>query len=116
MPNETIELTDIQLKVFDAINVLRTILHNEKASPSVRLRTALVIFRMTAKQRTIEAAQSPDIEGENEILHNSAQQPIRLPVEPGRNSQCPCGSGQKFKRCCGNPVPLPSLQTEQAVA
>ncbi len=22
--------------------------------------------------------------------------------EPGRNDPCPCGSGQKFKRCCGN--------------
>ena len=36
--------------------------------------------------------------------------------EPGRNSPCPCGSGQKYKRCCGSgapergdapPVPLP---------
>lgn len=22
-------------------------------------------------------------------------------MEPGRNSPCPCGSGKKFKRCCG---------------
>ncbi|MGH9251102.1 MAG: SEC-C metal-binding domain-containing protein [Acidimicrobiales bacterium] len=20
---------------------------------------------------------------------------------PGRNDRCPCGSGKKFKRCCG---------------
>ena len=27
--------------------------------------------------------------------------PIRAPVAPGRNQSCPCGSGRKFKRCCG---------------
>lgn len=29
-------------------------------------------------------------------------EPIRKTEKvPGRNAQCPCGSGQKFKRCCG---------------
>ena len=22
-------------------------------------------------------------------------------MKPGRNDPCPCGSGQKYKRCCG---------------
>jgi preprotein translocase subunit SecA len=22
---------------------------------------------------------------------------------PGRNEPCPCGSGHKFKKCCGKP-------------
>lgn len=26
-------------------------------------------------------------------------------VKVGRNDPCPCGSGQKFKRCCGGGVP-----------
>jgi tetratricopeptide (TPR) repeat protein len=33
-------------------------------------------------------------------------------MKPGRNDPCPCGSGKKFKRCCGlEPVsaPLPSI-------
>ncbi len=29
------------------------------------------------------------------------QQPIVKPDEPGRNDPCPCGSGEKYKRCCG---------------
>jgi len=24
------------------------------------------------------------------------------PWKPGRNEDCPCGSGRKFKRCCGS--------------
>ena len=27
--------------------------------------------------------------------------PIRKPPEPGRNDPCPCGSGKKYKKCCG---------------
>jgi len=27
---------------------------------------------------------------------------ITRPVTPGRNAQCPCGSGLKYKRCCAN--------------
>jgi hypothetical protein len=27
--------------------------------------------------------------------------PPRSSIEPGRNDPCPCGSGRKYKRCCG---------------
>jgi len=27
--------------------------------------------------------------------------PIRRDAEPGRNDACPCGSGKKYKKCCG---------------
>jgi len=27
--------------------------------------------------------------------------PIRNPTKTGRNDACPCGSGKKYKRCCG---------------
>ncbi len=27
--------------------------------------------------------------------------PVRRDVEPGRNDACPCGSGRKYKKCCG---------------
>lgn len=27
--------------------------------------------------------------------------PIRTGEKPGRNSPCPCGSGKKYKACCG---------------
>ena len=25
-------------------------------------------------------------------------------VKVGRNAPCPCGSGKKFKKCCGSPL------------
>ncbi len=35
-----------------------------------------------------------------------AVQPVLArPAVLGRNERCSCGSGRKFKRCCGSPVP-----------
>ena len=28
-------------------------------------------------------------------------EPIRAAVKVGRNQPCPCGSGKKYKQCCG---------------
>lgn len=32
--------------------------------------------------------------------------PLRAPPRVGRNDACPCGSGRKFKKCCGAPERL----------
>ena len=37
--------------------------------------------------------------------------PRQLPA-PGRNDPCPCGSGNKFKRCCGSEPPAPRLDQQ----
>ena len=42
-------------------------------------------------------------------------------MTPGRNEPCPCGSGKKFKKCCGAVIPLlavpgaPSARVEPAL-
>jgi uncharacterized protein len=33
--------------------------------------------------------------------HGSRPEPSRVTFKVGRNDPCPCGSGRKFKRCCG---------------
>jgi len=30
-----------------------------------------------------------------------ARRPVRVSQAPGRNDPCPCGSGKKYKKCCG---------------
>jgi SEC-C motif-containing protein len=32
---------------------------------------------------------------------NRKSQPIVIGAQPGRNDPCPCGSGKKYKKCCG---------------
>ncbi|MBQ2661399.1 MAG: preprotein translocase subunit SecA [Clostridia bacterium] len=36
-----------------------------------------------------------------ETAGDSKPQPKRVSATPGRNSPCPCGSGKKYKQCCG---------------
>lgn len=48
-------------------------------------------------QRELQANQGPSQQEEQEVK----RQPIVKEEEPGRNDPCPCGSGDKYKRCCG---------------
>ena len=37
-------------------------------------------------------------------------QPVVTPPRAGRNQPCPCKSGRKYKKCCGNPAAPPPTQ------
>ena len=37
-------------------------------------------------------------------LKVSTDQPKTVSMKVGRNDKCPCGSGKKYKHCCGNPA------------
>jgi preprotein translocase subunit SecA len=32
---------------------------------------------------------------------DSKKQPVKKEPKIGRNAPCPCGSGKKYKKCCG---------------
>jgi preprotein translocase subunit SecA len=49
-------------------------------------------FEMAERQRA--AAQAP--QGEQKVKQIVHEQP-----KVGRNDPCPCGSGKKYKKCCG---------------
>jgi uncharacterized protein YecA (UPF0149 family) len=34
-------------------------------------------------------------------MHGGARRTYVSDDEPGRNDPCPCGSGRKYKKCCG---------------
>ncbi|MHB1127711.1 MAG: preprotein translocase subunit SecA [Bacillota bacterium] len=38
---------------------------------------------------------------ENKYAEDQAKQPVRKENRIGRNDPCPCGSGRKYKKCCG---------------
>ncbi len=41
---------------------------------------------------------------ENKYQEEGGQRPIRREAKVGRNAPCPCGSGKKYKKCCGKAV------------
>ena len=60
-----------------------------------------VRYVLTARPRTEikrEQVAKPVDTGSDGSLPN---QPSRAKKEPGRNDPCPCGSGKKYKHCCG---------------
>ena len=49
-----------------------------------------------------KARSTEDIEAEEELLENTPKtEPIKADQKPKRNAPCPCGSGKKYKNCCG---------------
>jgi transposase-like protein len=88
-----------------ALQTLRTLLESPDTPPAVRLKAALAVLERP------DGARDPGWQ-----LPECVRLP-RLPAapdhasEPARNAPCPCGSGLKFKRCCGraaSPLPLPA--------
>ncbi len=47
----------------------------------------------------VEDAEWPEDEHEHD--HEHAPEPAESTAKPGRNDPCPCGSGKKYKKCCG---------------
>jgi len=57
-------------------------------------------------QNTMPEIPAPQMKRDEAMTTNSGQAeqrpaPIRTGVKVGRNQPCPCGSGKKYKQCCG---------------
>ncbi|MDY6914411.1 MAG: SEC-C metal-binding domain-containing protein [Planctomycetota bacterium] len=49
-----------------------------------------------------KARGKDDVEAERKLLEKSEKvEPLKTRGQPGRNDPCPCGSGKKYKKCCG---------------
>ncbi len=47
----------------------------------------------------IEPYKPEDISDIDRLLNPPV--PVKAEVKPRRNAPCPCGSGKKYKKCCG---------------
>ncbi len=58
-----------------------------------------------ASPGAVAAPSGPDV---GQLATNRGEQakrrtPVSVAKAPGRNAPCPCGSGRKYKKCCGRP-------------
>ncbi len=93
-----------------SIAILRHILFDESAPPALRLRTAMSIIKFAASNPKSAAPKDLPTETAHEIHHNSSLSSTDESVDAEehqtpRNALCPCGSGNKYKRCCGRNAP-----------
>ena len=115
-----------------AFATLNTLLIDPKASPSVRLKAAMFIIEKATTPpapkkpvpfdfSNVPVTKTPPLAQPVQEVHKDAQpQPApaiqtvrRETPKVGRNEPCPCGSGQKYKRCCLN-KPSANSQAEAA--
>ncbi len=107
--DEMVDLTTL------AIKTLRQVMEDPKASPSVRLKAALAMLnrrKWTSPLETLQPKPAPQPEMTEQFLQELWELGGKVPTdlkpaatETPRNALCPCGSGLKFKRCCGTAEP-----------
>ncbi len=72
---------------------------------SQRIRAEVIqrLFKVQVKKEEADLS----IKKEQTLLYNKGdgdepKQPVKKDKKPGRNDPCPCGSGKKYKKCCGS--------------
>ncbi|HZV36121.1 MAG TPA: preprotein translocase subunit SecA [Verrucomicrobiae bacterium] len=99
-------------KIFDElmISIKTEICHNIFRSASSLM--AFENFLRNAPQKTVHTAAPSAFQeqkrssGDSDVVSEAAAamekaKPVRSGPKVGRNDPCPCGSGKKFKHCCG---------------
>ena len=72
------------------------------AEPAIAAASAAMAESGTAAQRRdIEAAERAGSGSATATQRKPQRQPVKAAPTVGRNEPCPCGSGKKFKQCCG---------------
>ena len=112
---------DIQDLATTAIDTIRGLLTSPETPAAVRLRAAQTVldagnrrpasdapkFNPVAEAAAVESIVGPPAENvqQHSTLFNTSERTLPATFNNvGRNEPCPCASGLKFKRCCGNPV------------
>jgi hypothetical protein len=60
------------------------------------------LYRLFLKRHRASRRRSRDIDANApDSFQDLPSEPVRAAQKPGRNDPCPCGSGKKYKKCCG---------------
>ncbi len=93
---------NVNKEIFERFFRTQIVMEEERAAGPREMQ-----FRKDAAQmEAAAAAAQAEGGGEGEPAKpgrrpRSGQQPVRVGPKIGRNQPCPCGSGKKYKKCCG---------------
>jgi uncharacterized protein YecA (UPF0149 family) len=79
------------------------LLRTQTAIDRARNQSHGIIRRSLAEIRRLQAESAPQPEMEPSTKRTEPAPPPTAQI--GRNTPCPCNSGQKYKRCCGRNAP-----------
>ena len=75
---------------------------------NIRFEVVHHIFHLNVEhfnQHELEAKRQKELNEINMLAGHGSEssgEPVRVKQGPGRNEPCTCGSGKKYKKCCGN--------------
>jgi len=83
------------------------------ATDRARAQAHRILHRCTAELRKLQSQRDAHSPPPNEVpqlkitkqTQSDSQKRTHLEAVTARNAECPCGSGQKYKRCCGRAAP-----------
>ena len=90
-PNELLSLYPPEQQVPQTISL----------GPNIRKGIANGSIRVSDLRQQILSAQLPNEDLRMELLKELAEIQPKKATKIGRNELCPCGSGKKYKKCCG---------------
>jgi uncharacterized protein YecA (UPF0149 family) len=90
-----------------ALETLRKLLDDPTTAPALQLKAALAILQRSQSWNLPESPEpGPDAADGHPVEPEKTPSAPAKPVS--RNAPCPCGSGTKYKRCCGGRLPAPA--------
>ena len=94
-----------------ALDTLRQLLTSPDTPPSLRLQAALAVLERPGHRdagwqvpQPVGRVMAPRFEL---AVPEPAPPAPEVPASAPRNAPCPCGSGIKYKYCCGSPLGVP---------
>ena len=73
----------------------------EEMTASIQEEVTLLLLKSEIKRKEKEEEKQEDLVASGGSDNSSSRGPIVKTSTVGRNDPCPCGSGKKFKNCCG---------------
>ncbi len=89
----------------EAIETLHLVQFNFEDPEAERRRMEAILDELEKEIENAKTNEDEIVEADIEGVKEVERKPIRAVKKPKRNEPCPCGSGKKYKYCCGRSGP-----------
>jgi len=93
----------------EAIKTLQLVQFNFESPEEEQKRMEAILDELESELENAITNEDDMVEADFEEGEAPVRKPIRTAKKPKRNDPCPCGSGKKYKHCCGKSGPKKGL-------